>query len=84
MENIFTRTIDELGRIVIPAELRSKFGWGERDTLSFQCTDGNALTLQLAEKYPGQKCVFCGTTSAVTIIMEKDICGGCVKKIKES
>jgi transcriptional pleiotropic regulator of transition state genes len=84
MENIFMRKIDELGRIVIPAELRSHFGWGERDTLAFQCADSNTLTLQLSEKYPGQKCVFCGITTTVTTINEKDICGGCVKKIKAS
>ena len=82
MENIFTRTIDELGRIIIPGEIRSKFGWGERDTLSFQCVDGNTLMLQLSEKYPGQKCVFCGATTAVATVKEKDICGGCVEIIK--
>lgn len=84
MENIFTRTLDELGRIVIPAEIRSKFGWGERDTLSFHCSDGNTLMLQLSEKYPGKKCVFCGATSIATVLMEKDICGGCVEKINAS
>ena len=54
MENIettATRTLDELGRIVIPKEIRAKLGWSERDTVTFHCTENNALTLQLAEKY---------------------------------
>ncbi|MCL2373169.1 MAG: AbrB/MazE/SpoVT family DNA-binding domain-containing protein [Defluviitaleaceae bacterium] len=46
-----TRTLDELGRIVIPKEIRAKLGWGERDTFLFHCTENNTLTLQLAEKY---------------------------------
>jgi transcriptional pleiotropic regulator of transition state genes len=82
MKNIFTRTIDELGRIVIPGEIRSGFGWGERDTLSFQCVDSNTLMLKLSKKYLGQKCVFCGATTTVTTIKEKDVCGGCLEEIK--
>jgi len=34
MERIGTRTIDELGRIVLPGELMAKLGWGEKDNLS--------------------------------------------------
>ena len=54
MENIGTRTIDELGRIVLPSEIRVKFGWGERDKLNMYYVDNNTLMLQLVEKYPGQ------------------------------
>lgn len=54
MEKFFTRTIDELGRIVIPGELRAKFGWGERDILSFHYVDDSTLTLRLSEKYASQ------------------------------
>jgi AbrB family looped-hinge helix DNA binding protein len=53
-ENNVTRTLDELGRIVIPKEIRAKLGWGERDTFTFHCTDNGTLTLQLAEKYQGK------------------------------
>jgi AbrB family looped-hinge helix DNA binding protein len=50
-ETTIKRTLDELGRIVIPKEVRAKLGWGEKDTFSFHCTEDNTLTLQLAEKY---------------------------------
>jgi len=56
MENLKetgTFTIDELGRIIIPTDVRAKLGWGEKDTISFQFADNNALTLQLAEKNKG-------------------------------
>ena len=51
METTATRTLDELGRIVIPKEIRAKLGWGERDTFTFHFTENNTITLQLAEKY---------------------------------
>jgi len=71
-----------LGRVVLPNEIRAKFGWGEKDSLAMYYVDGNTLMVQLAEKYQGQRCVFCGTTEAVTAIQGKDICGGCLEKIK--
>jgi AbrB family looped-hinge helix DNA binding protein len=54
MENVFNRTLDELGRIVIPSELRAKLDWGERDILSIQFVDSGTLQLKLSEKYLGQ------------------------------
>ena len=51
MESTITRTLDELGRIVIPKEIRAKLGWGEKDTFTSHCTENNTLTLQLADKY---------------------------------
>ena len=84
MEKLGTKTIDELGRIVLPSEIRAKFDWGEKDALSLYYVDGNTLMLQLAEKYPGQKCVFCGTTEAAKTVNGKDVCGGCLEKIKTS
>ncbi|MCL1878448.1 MAG: AbrB/MazE/SpoVT family DNA-binding domain-containing protein [Defluviitaleaceae bacterium] len=50
-ETMTKRTLDELGRIVIPKEIRAKLGWNERDTFTFHCTENNTLTLQLAEKH---------------------------------
>ena len=82
MERLGTRTLDELGRIVLPSEIRSKFGWGEKDTITLYYVDSNTLMLQLAEKYPGAKCVFCGTTEAAKSLQGKDVCNGCLEKIK--
>ena len=58
MKNTFKRTIDELGRIVIPKEIRSELGWGEKDILALQCMEDNTITLQLVEKHQGQKSDF--------------------------
>jgi len=51
MEKIGTRTLDELGRIVIPKEARAKLGWDEKDTIDMYYANENTLMLQLAEKH---------------------------------
>ena len=35
MVNAKTRTIDDLGRIVIPTDLREELGWNLRDEIEF-------------------------------------------------
>jgi len=82
MERLGSRKIDELGRVTLPSELRAKFGWGEKDTLAMYYVDSNTLMLQRSEKYPGAKCVFCGTTEATKSLQGKDVCSGCLEKIK--
>ena len=82
MEAARNCTIDELGRIVLPSELRSKLGWGTKDKLSFYYADQNTVLLQLSEKYEGAKCIFCGAHEAAKTINCKDICGGCLENIK--
>ena len=44
------RLIDELGRVVIPREIRETLGWKDRDEVSFQITEDNALLLRRVEK----------------------------------
>ena len=52
MERICSRTIDELGRIVLPSELRARYGWGTGDILSLYYVSKGTLMLQLSEKNP--------------------------------
>lgn len=75
------RTIDELGRIVLPMEVRKKLGWEMNDKLSISYADNNSVVLQLSEKYPGARCVFCGATEAAKTLNSKDICGSCLDSI---
>jgi len=84
MERICERKVDELGRIVLPSEVRSKLGWGTGDSVSLYYVDDDKLLLQLLERHPGQRCVFCGVTEAVKTFKEKDICGSCLDTIKKA
>jgi len=71
------RRIDDLGRVVIPKELRRVFEIKEGDPLEI-FVDGNGIILR---KYaPG--CVLCGETDApiAPIYPDKLICTVCVDK----
>ena len=68
-----TRKIDELGRIVIPMELRRTMNIEEKDALEIY-TDGDRIILK---KYQ-PACVFCGDAEDVINHKGKNICKGCL------
>lgn len=49
MEKIGEKTIDELGRIILPLELRKKCNWEEQDNLSIYYVDKNTVVLKLVD-----------------------------------
>ncbi len=72
------RKIDELGRIVIPIELRRTMGIDDRDALEI-LTDGDKIILQ---KYlPG--CIFCGNAEGVQYYKGKHICDSCFEEMQK-
>lgn len=72
------RKVDELGRIVIPIELRNKLGIAEKDPLEIY-VDGTNIILKKFET----NCVFCGSTKKLINFEKKLICGKCLKKLSE-
>lgn len=72
MESGIARKIDDLGRIVIPAETRRMFNIREGDHLTI-AIEGSAIVLRKVES----TCIFCGTTDHVTAFKDKGICGTC-------
>lgn len=71
------RKIDELGRIVLPKELRGVLDIKEKDAVEI-FTDGEMIVLK---KYnPG--CVFCGEANGIKDFKGKNICSKCRKSIK--
>jgi len=72
-----TRAIDELGRFVVPKELRRSFDLNEKDQLEIY-TEGDRIILQ---KYvPG--CIFCGEIENVVLFSHKRVCPGCLSQLK--
>ena len=59
MECTYTCRIDELGRIVLPRELRKKLGWSLRDTLLLRIDD-DTIILKLSKKDLMPNDIFCG------------------------
>jgi transcriptional pleiotropic regulator of transition state genes len=70
------RHLDELGRIVIPIEIRKRFGLTERDALEISVKDQTILLSR-----PQSACVFCGSTRAVLEHRGRAVCGACVKEL---
>lgn len=73
-----TRKVDELGRIVIPMELRNKLGIAEKDPLEI-FVDGSSIILK---KY-NPNCIFCGNSKDLLTFNDTLICTKCQSKIKE-
>lgn len=71
------RKVDELGRIVIPMELRKTMGIQEGTPLEI-FVDGEDIILK---KY-SPACVFCGEAKDVVKWKGKNICKKCLSEIK--
>jgi transcriptional pleiotropic regulator of transition state genes len=74
------RKVDELGRIVIPKELRDTLGIEIKDPIEI-FTDGDKIILS---KYQANlSCIFCGNGEQVIYFKQKAICHDCVHLIEE-
>ena len=71
------RKIDELGRVVIPIELRNQFHITEKDPIEIY-VDGSSIILKKYEK----SCYFCGNTKKLVEYKNKLICTKCLKQIQ--
>lgn len=70
------RKVDELGRIVLPIELRRTLDIAEKDALEIY-VDGNSVVLK---KYQ-PACVFCGDSRDVRPFHGKNICANCQREL---
>ena len=70
------KQIDELGRIVIPKEIKRSMGIEPRDHLEI-FVDGDNIILRRYN--PG--CIFCGNTLGISIYKDKLICSDCKKEL---
>lgn len=71
------RKVDELGRIVLPIELRRTLDIDIKDSLEIYVDDSKIIL----KKYE-PTCIFCGESSDVISYEEKNICKSCLEKIK--
>ena len=72
------RRVDELGRVVIPIELRNKFGIAEKDPIEIY-VEGTNIVLKKYEP----NCVFCGNSKNLTEYKGKLICNKCLDQISD-
>ncbi|MCC8169343.1 MAG: AbrB/MazE/SpoVT family DNA-binding domain-containing protein, partial [Oscillospiraceae bacterium] len=70
------RRVDELGRIVLPIELRRKFDIEEKDSLEIY-TEDNCIILKKYEP----SCIFCGNAPDIFQFNGKNVCSECAKTL---
>jgi AbrB family transcriptional regulator, transcriptional pleiotropic regulator of transition state genes len=70
------RKVDQLGRVVLPAEVRRHFGISPGDLIEIG-VDTDAILLTKVE----DRCVFCGGTTNLSEFSGKLVCGECVSRL---
>ncbi len=73
------RPIDNLGRVVLPAELRKVMKMGARDFLEI-FLDEDKIVLKKYQK----SCVFCSSKDALVEFKDQCVCKSCIEEIKNS
>lgn len=73
------RKVDELGRVVIPIELRRTLSIAEKDPLEIYM-DHDRIVLRKYE--PACACVFCGNADDVTVFKNKIVCKDCIESMR--
>ena len=73
------RKVDELGRIVLPIELRRTLDIVEKDAIEIY-VEGASIILKKYEP----TCIFCGDAKNVINYKGKNICSSCLKELKKA
>lgn len=71
------RKIDDLGRVVVPAETRRLFNIHEGDELAISVED-DAIVIRKLEAV----CVFCGSSDDVAAFRGRGVCGRCRSELE--
>ena len=71
------RKVDELGRVVLPIELRRTLNIGEKDALEIY-VDGESIILKKYEP----ACIFCSNAKDIVTYKGKNICSVCREELK--
>ena len=66
------RRIDDLGRVVIPMEIRNQFNIVEKDPIEIY-VEGSCIVLKKYEP----NCIFCGNTKNLVEYKDKLVCDKC-------
>ena len=73
------RKVDELGRIVLPIELRRTLNINEKDSLEI-FVDNVRIVLQKYEP----ACIFCGNADNIINYKGRNICEECILEMSKS
>lgn len=71
------RKVDELGRIVLPVEMRRLLNISEKDALEI-ALENEAIVIRKHHS----ECVFCGSVKDVVEFKGRNICAECISQLK--
>ncbi len=70
------RSIDELGRIVLPMELRKTMDINSRDKLEIYVEGSNVILTKHQES-----CIFCGSSDDIVEYKNHSVCKKCIEDL---
>lgn len=71
-----TRAVDEVGRIVLPKEIRESMDLKTKDEIEISVEDDKIILKKFRPN-----CIFCGSDKDLAIFNQTKICKNCVAKI---
>jgi transcriptional pleiotropic regulator of transition state genes len=74
------RKVDELGRIVIPKELRNVLEIDIKDPIEIFTQEDRII---LKKYHANLSCIFCGNAEHVELFKQKTVCQECIESLKE-
>ena len=77
-ECVFVKRIDELGRVVIPRDIRKALNVNKCEEVRFVLSD-DGVTLKKAT----EACALCGSEESLTEIKGRFICQNCVNELTQ-
>lgn len=72
------RKIDDLGRVVLPKELRQTLHISERDSLEIYMDDDKII---LCKYVPSCTCIFCDEDNDLQEFHRKNVCASCAAEL---
>lgn len=73
------RQIDELGRVVVPKDVRKALNIRPRDYLEITLEEDRFIIRKAEET-----CVFCGKTENLVMLSDKFVCPACIAALREA
>ena len=70
------RKLDELGRVVLPMEMRNTLNINPKDPIEI-FVEGNEIILRKYEP----NCIFCGSSDNNVLLNGKRVCRKCIEKL---
>lgn len=76
---VITKTIDDLGRIVLPKDIRKKLGMEIRSAVDVRVEDDKIIISKFHNE-----CIFCGSKENLHEFRGKYICHDCLDQLEKN